>query len=476
MPGLSMLIILWPGIFSCQLRLRYDNERDKIFIVICLVIIYKKWYLERRRILKTLIKNALVILPQENEKADIYIDGDSICAIGAAPQGFNAERVIDATDKLLVPGFVNAHTHIYMTAMRNRADDLNFSQWLFDTVIPMESLLTPDDAYWSIQLGCMEMLESGVTSILDMHMFPKTTAKALADSGMRAVISRGLQGDKDNKEAGERRIAEAVEDIELFSHIQTLSFMLAPHAPYSCDEEYLCRVAEKAAELKVGINTHLSESMDEQRTIRARYNMTPAELYDKCGILNDNTVCAHCVYLSESDMVLLKQRGSSVAHNPASNMKLGNGFAPIPLMMEHGLNVCIGTDGCCSNNNQSILREMGITSLIHKGTAREATTMNASKVFDMATVNGAKALGLSDITGEIAVGKRADLSLFDLSSAGFFPLGDPKAALCYANGGLKAETVLINGELILDKGEFKTIDVERVKYEVRQIVKRLNKE
>lgn len=424
--------------------------------------------------MKMLIKNGLSILPQGNKITDIFIDGDRICAIGEKPEDFVPDRVIDAEDKLVVPGFINAHTHIYMTCMRNRADDLNFTKWLFDNVVPMENTLTNDDAYWGIMMGCMEMLESGVTSILDMHMFPMTTAKAMADSGMRAVLSRGLQGGRDSMEAGENRIKQAVEEINAYGHIPTLKFMLAPHAPYTCDDLYLTRIAEKATELGIGINTHLSESMDEQNTIRERYNMTPAELYDKCGILRENTVCAHCVYLSESDMELLAQRGTSVAHNPASNMKLGNGFAPVSLMQKRGVNICIGTDGCCSNNNQSMLREMGLAGLIHKGTSKEATTVTAAQVFDMATINGAKALSLGDITGEIAVGKCADLSLYDLNSSGFFPLGDPKSALVYANAGLKAETVMVNGVVLLDKGEFKTIDAERVRYEIKGLQKRLN--
>lgn len=424
--------------------------------------------------MKMLIKNGLSILPQGNKITDIFIDGDRICAIGEKPEGFVPDRVIDAEYKLVVPGFINAHTHIYMTCMRNRADDLNFTKWLFDNVVPMENTLTDDDAYWGIMLGCMEMLESGVTSILDMHMFPMTTAKAMADSGMRAVLSRGLQGGRDSMEAGENRIKQAVEEMNAYGNIPTLTFMLAPHAPYTCDDHYLARIAEKATELGIGINTHLSESMDEQNTIRERYNMTPAELYDKCGILRENTVCAHCVYLSESDMDLLAERGASIAHNPVSNMKLGNGFAPISLIQKHGVNICLGTDGCCSNNNQSILREMGFAGLIHKGTAKEATAVTAAQVFDMATINGAKALCLGDITGEIAVGKRADLSLYDLNSSGFFPLGDPKSALVYANAGLKAETVLVNGVVLLDKGEFKTIDAERVRYEIKGLQKRLD--
>lgn len=421
-----------------------------------------------------LIKNALAVLPEGYaQDATVCIEDGIIVSINSIPVDFTADKVIDATDKLLVPGFVNSHTHVYMTALRNKADDLNFMTWLFDNVIPMEDKLTDTDAYWSGQLGCMEMLESGITSFLDMHMFPDTAARAALDTGMRSVLSRGLQGGLEGFGDGKGRIEQAKADIEKYKGISNISFMLAPHAPYTCGEGYLKEIANLADELKVGINTHLSESQDEQNTIRQRYNMTPAEYYDSCGILRDNTVCAHCVYLSESDMELLAKRGTSVAHNAASNMKLGNGFADVPAMLAHGINVALGTDSAASNNNQSILREMQLAALIHKGTHCEATTVPASKVFEMATVNGAKALGISDKVGEIIVGKCADLSLFDLNSSGFFPIGDPKAALCYSSAGLKADTVIVNGRVLLEKGEFKTIDAERVRFEIKALMKRL---
>lgn len=424
--------------------------------------------------MKILIKGAAAILPGDRlRKTDVYIEGDEILSVGEAPPDFEADRVIDGAGRLLSPGFVNAHTHIYMTALRNRADDLNFMTWLFDKVVPMENRLTDDDAYWSVQLGVMEALLSGTTCILDMHMFPVTTAGALHDAGIRAVVSRGLQGSAGDPEGGEKRIVQAEEEIKTYSWSPTLSFMLAPHAPYTCDDVYLGRVAEKAVELGVGIHTHLSESRDEQEKIMARYGCTPAELYDRCGILTDSTVCAHCVYLSDRDMDLLAERGSSVAHNPASNMKLGNGFAPVERMLEKGVNVALGTDGCCSNNNQSMLREMSLAALIHKGTAREATAVPAKTVFDMATVNGARALGFAGKLGEIKAGMKADLSLFDLDWPGFYPLGEPKAALCYASAGLRAETVLVNGRVLLDRGEFTTIDRDKVKFHVDALTKRL---
>lgn len=421
-----------------------------------------------------LIKNALAILPEGCvENTAVYIKDGVIVSVNSVPETFVPDKIIDAEDKLLVPGFVNSHTHVHMTALRNRADDLNFMTWLFDKVMPMEDKLTAEDAYWSIQLACMEMLESGTTTFLDMHMFPDVVVRATLDAGMRAVISRGFQGGRDDPEGGSRRIREAKADIEKYKGIPTINFMLAPHAPYTCDGSYLTEIAALADEMKLGINTHLSESLDEQNTIMQRYGMTPAEYYDKYGILRQNTVCAHCVYLSESDMALLAERGTSVAHNAASNLKLGNGFADVPAMMAHGINVCLGTDSAASNNSLSILREMQLTSLIHKGTHREATTVTAHEVFDMATVSGAKALGLGDKIGEIKVGKRADLSLFSLNSSGFFPIGDPKAALCYSSAGLKADTVLVDGRVLLENGEFKSIDAGRVRYEINALTKRL---
>ncbi len=423
--------------------------------------------------MKLLIRNALVILP-EGVRENISVAVEDGLIVSLAPgEDFQADKIIDAGNKLLVPGFINAHTHVHMTALRNRADDLNFMTWLFDKVMPMEDRLTPEDAYWSVQLALMELLESGTTCFLDMHMFPGIVAQAVLDAGFRAVISRGFQGGRGDGGGGARRIREAREDIEKYRDVPTLGFMLAPHAPYTCDGEYLTEIAALADEMGIGIHTHLSESLDEQKTIRERYGMTPAEYYDKYGILRENTVCAHCVYLSESDMALMAKRGTSVIHNAASNLKLGNGFADVPAMLRHGINVCLGTDSAASNNNQSLLREMQLVSLIHKGVSREATTITAHQVFEMATVSGAKALGLAGRVGEIRVGMCADLSLFDLDAPGIMPIGDPKAALCYSSAGLKAETVLINGQVLLEKGEYKTIDAARVRQEIRALAKRL---
>ena len=419
------------------------------------------------------IKNALTVLTDADgtpgaQTVPVYIEGGVIAGIGAEPKGFRAEKTIDGAGKLLVPGLVNAHTHAYMTLFRNQADDLDFDTWLFKRIMPAEDAMTHEDAYWSTMLACMEMLRGGITGFMDMHMFPRTIARAVLDSGMRAVLSRGLSGGESDVEGGKRRLKEALDEINEFSGVSDrLSFRLAPHAVTTCDEAYLRQIGETAAELGLGLNTHLSEAGGEYELVRSRYGCTPAELYDRCGLLTGRTLAAHCVHLSDSDMELLAGRGVSIAVNHASNLKLANGIAPVVQFMERGLNLCLGSDSAASNNSLSILREMGLVTLLHKGFSGDPCAVTAADAFRMATVNGARALGFSD-TGEIRAGWKADLALFDIDRPELTPLGDALAALSYSSQGLIADTVLVNGEIVLEHGEFTAFDADEVLFEMRR--------
>lgn len=425
--------------------------------------------------MELLIRNVTAVVPGENgphaELCSVAVDGGCIAAVLPPEAVCPAARMLDGTDKLLIPGLVNAHTHTYMTGMRNWADDLCFDEWLFGRVMPKEDALTAEDAYWFSLLACMEMLSGGVTAFLDMHMFPAASARAALESGMRAVLSRGLTGGEDDAAGGARRLREAREEMAAFAGEPRLGFMLAPHAPYTCSESYLHTVAETAAELDVGIHTHLCESAGEVDGIRETYGCTPVELFDRLGLLTARTVAAHCVHLTEQDMDLLAARGVSVASNPASNLKLANGFAPIPELLKKGVNVCLGTDSAASNNSLSILRELGLVTLLHKGRTGDPTSVTAAEGFRMATQAGYQALGLDG--GEIRPGAAADLALFDLRQPGLLPLGDAVAALAYASAGLRAETVLVDGKIVLHRGEYPGIDTGRVYFEVKKACKRL---
>ena len=350
--------------------------------------------------MNTLFRNIKALLPSPDsiytiKDCNVYVQDDTISSICEAPSDFKADTIIDGKGKLLIPGLVNSHTHVYMTMFRNCADDLAFTDWLFNHIIPLEDKMTAEDCYWGSLLGYMEMLSTGTTSSLDMFVFPETAARAAEEAGVRAVLSRGLTGGADDKAGGERRLMEARDEIAKWRGKSSLiTYMLGPHAPYTCDPGYLKEVSALSKELNLPISIHVAEGRDEIKTIRDRYDYTPAEYLDRVGILCDTTVAAHCVYLNESDIELFAKRGVSVATNPASNLKLGNGTAPIPKMLEAGVNICLGTDGTASNNTLNMFRELSLLTLLHKGATEDPTTISAAQGLKIATVKRSQSFGL----------------------------------------------------------------------------------
>ncbi len=422
-----------------------------------------------------LIRNTLAVLPGENGPegvpCSVAVKDGLVSAVLPAETDCAAKTVLDGRCGLLTPGLVNAHAHAYMTGMRNWADDLSFNDWLFGRVMPKEDAMRPEDAYAFALVGCLEMLSGGVTAFLDMHMFPGMSARAALETGMRAVLSRGLSGGGDDAAGGERRLREAREEFAEFRGETRLGFMLAPHAPYTCTEDYLREIAGAARELGLGIHTHLSETKGEVENCLSQYGCTPIGLFDRCGLLSDKTVAAHCVHLTEADMELLAARGVFVATNPASNLKLANGVAPVPELLEKGVGVCLGTDSTASNNSLSVLRELALVTLLHKGRTGDPRSVTAREGFTMATKTGYRALGLAG--GEIAVGAPADLALFDLDAPGLVPLGDPVAALAYAGGALRARSVLVDGKLVWNEGKSTEVDMQRAYALARAACERL---
>lgn len=380
------------------------------------------------------LKNILAVLP-EGEKdvvkeTDIYIEGSRIAAIGQKPEGFIEEKVIDGKDRLAIPGLINCHTHSYMSFMRNVADDLSFMDWLFGSIDPIEQKMTDEDTYWGACLAIIEMMKSGTTCFNDMQMNIHQTTRAVKESGMRAVISRGLVGEGDN-EAGQMRLSQAYEERDAAKDCDRLTFMLGPHAPYTCDDAYMRIVSEEAKKNHMGIHVHLSESESEIQQIKEKYGCSPIEMADKNGLFDVPAIAAHCVQITESDMDILKEKNVSVVTNPASNMKLGNGFAPVPRMMEKGINVCLGTDGAASNNSLNLFHELSLLTLIHKGVNRTPQCVSAREGLRIATINGAKALGLEKETGSLEVGKKADIAILDLNTPSLTPRNNLIAGLSY---------------------------------------------
>ena len=313
------------------------------------------------------------------------------------------------------------------------------------------------------------MIRSGTTCFNDMEMHARQTPRAVVESGMRAVVCRALSGrDYDRSDA---RIAEALRERDEFAGCGRLSFALGPHAPYTCGPDYLRMVADVAREQGMSVHMHIAESQAESFKVWARHHQTPVEYVRDAGIFDAPTIAAHCARVNESDRAILAERGVSVATCPASNMKLGNGFAPVPELLAAGVNVCLGTDGPASNNAQNMFREMGLLALVHKGSHESPRCISADDVLRMATRNGAQALGLP--CGSIEVGMKADLALLDLDAPALTPLGNPVSALVYAANGSEVDTVIIDGKVVLRHRELLTIDEERVRFEVARICERL---
>ncbi len=419
------------------------------------------------------IRDVLAVLPgsggPEVSRHSIYIVDDVIAGIDLRPDGFTEDSVIDGKDRLVIPGLINAHTHTYMSMMRNCADDLSFMDWLFKRVDPIEGQLTLEDAYWASMLSQIEMIRSGTTTFNDMQMHIHQTTRAVRESGMRAVICRGLVGGDYDRE--DVRLREAFEEMEDGRDCSRLTFRLGPHAPYTCGPDYLRMVADVAKEKGLGIHIHLAESVTESQNMRKDHDCTPIEYALKAGVFDVPTIAAHCVQLEGDDIAILAKHQVSVVTNPASNMKLGNGFAPVPELMAAGVNVCLGTDGAASNNAQNMFREMSHLSLIHKGTHATPQCVGASEVFCAATINGAKALGLN--TGSIEVGRKADLAILRLDCASMMPNNNLIAALAYSADGSEVDTVIIDGKIVMQGRELKTIDEERVYAEIRKMCERL---
>jgi 5-methylthioadenosine/S-adenosylhomocysteine deaminase len=423
-----------------------------------------------------ILKNAVILTM--NSAMSIYdpgaiaIETDHILALGNEKDilsDYEADLTIDCQGKVLMPGLINAHTHVPMTLLRGLADDLRLDVWLMGYMMPVErEFVSPEFVRLGTKLACAEMIRSGVTCFVDMYYFEEDIAKATAEAGMRAICSQTvLKFTTPDASSYEESLAAAREYIKKWKGHPLIVPSVAPHAPFTCTDEILKAAANLAIEFDVPLHTHLSETAIEVENMRNQAGMPVIPYVKKQGLLEAKVIAAHCVHIDEGEIRTLQHSHSGVAHNPSSNMKLASGIAPVKRMLDLGLKVGIGTDGTASNNDLDMFEEIRLASFLSKIGTSDPTALPAATALLMATRIGAEAIHLGDITGSLEPGKRADLILVDLSpihnQPHFRRTNDAiYAQLVYASKSNDVSDVMINGQWVMRDHELLTIDTAEI--------------
>ena len=390
----------------------------------------------------------------------------------AAPAGEEAARygeVYDGRGKLLCPAFYNAHAHAPMTLLRGYAENLPLQAWLNDMVFPFEAKITPEDCYWGTLLSCAEMARYGCVSFSDMYYHMEEGARAALDAGIKMNLSDSLLAFN----------GEGLDDLPVKGNLDRLIRDLQGagdgrivvdcniHAEYTSNPRAVADLAAYAKEHGLRLQVHVSETRLEHEECKQRHGLTPAAYMEAHGIFDSPTTAAHCVWLEAEDFDILKKHNVSVACCPASNLKLASGYANIPKMLEKGINIALGTDGAASNNNLNILQDIYLFGVVYKGFYHDSTLLTPAQVLHTATRAGALSQGRTDC-GKLAVGYKADLCVIDTDTPQFTPMTDAACNVVYAAQGADVRLTMVDGEVLYRDGEFKTIDIEKVKAEMQK--------
>lgn len=400
----------------------------------------------------------------------VVVDGTHIKSITSDCPAGEFERVIDCRDRLMLPGLYNTHTHAAMTLFRGYGEDLPLQRWLTERIFPAEDKLTAQAVYAGSMLAAAEMISAGVVSFTDMYMFVGETARAVAETGLKANLCRPiLSFDPDQPLCDNERLAEAAELHKEWHNAcdGRIKIDMSLHAEYTNTERSCRETAEYAKMLGANMHIHLSETQKEHEECKSRHGgRTPARFMYDCGVFDTPTTAAHCVWLEDCDLPLLREKGVTVAHNPISNLKLGSGVMPYRKYRDAGINVSLGTDGAASNNTLDILKEMYVAALIHKGVNLAPDCVTAADALESATICGARAQGRADC-GRIEPGYRADLILIDTDSVNNIPCYDPAYTAVYSANRSDVRLTMVDGRILYENGEFKMLDIEKVKADMR---------
>ncbi len=414
----------------------------------------------------------------------VAVQGDSIVAVGPEDEirgEYQGRESVDCDKKVLLPGLINAHTHVPMTLLRGLADDLRLDVWLMGYMMPVErQFVSPEFVRLGTSIGCAELIRSGVTTFNDMYYFEEDVARATAAAGLRAVCGQTvMKFPAPDAESYEDSFAKAREFIQRWKGHPLIVPAVAPHAPYTCTPEILRATAELAKEFDVPLHTHIAETAFEVENMRTEQGMPVVPYVKKQGLFEAKVIAAHCVHIDTGEMRTLLHAGAGVSHNPSSNLKLASGFAPVMKMLETGLNVGIGTDGPASNNDLDMFEEVRLAAFVAKAVTNDPTSLPAPTALLMATRLGAQALHIGDITGSLTPGRRADLILVDVTplhnSPSYRRVADNTyAQMVYAAKSTDVTDVMVNGVWLMRSQKLLTLQEAELVAEAAKIARQID--
>lgn len=455
--------------------------------------------------MKTLLSDVSILIKNGSsyetmDHSYLVIDDEIISYVGKNKPSGDFDKVYELSNHLVMPGLINSHGHSPMTLLRCAGSGYKLHDWLNKAIFPVEAKMIPLDIYAGTEMAMLEMLASGTTSFSTMYDFPYASAKAVAEMKGKASICRTgwcfdfnldmkdcprlgecidilkiFYGYKDGNDElfNELKVNKLPNDILLSVKRGDIIPTLSIHSVYLASTKFIIGLMEENKELKGRIEIHLSETKKELEDALSSFGKTPTVYLNDLGVFKYDTFCAHCVTVDDNDLKILKENNSSIVFNPASNMKLCSGMAPIKKALDMGVNVALGTDGCASNDNLDMFKEMYVAGLLSNLEANAPASVKASEIIDMATINGAKALGRKD-TGEIKVGKKADLIVIDLDKPHLKPFNDPAAVIVYSMSSSDVVMTFVNGYLLYDHGEYPYYDINKINKDFKEALKRLD--
>jgi 5-methylthioadenosine/S-adenosylhomocysteine deaminase len=425
--------------------------------------------------MRTLIRNVTAITLDNEDRflqdVDIAIEGKHVIAVGQAPEGFVPDEIVDGREQVALPAFFNAHTHAAMTLERGWAEDLPFDRWLNEKIWVAESVLEEEDVYWGAALACCEMIRAGIAGFGDQYFWQDETARAVEESGMKALLAWCHFGIGTEHELGQKTFEDTVAFAERWNGAASgrIRTTMGPHSLYMDPPDVLQRFVEQAHRIGVGAHFHLSESQEQLENSIARHGLTPVAHAASLGLLDlpEPTLVAHCNAVTEEDLELLAEKGTWVAHTPKTYQKLAMEMPPIQQMLDHNANVALGTDGPASNSDLNMLEVMRVTGLYQKGAQGDPEVMPRTLLLRLATQAPATATGF-DGSGVLEPGHPADLILLDTTGAHWIPRHDLRAGIVYAAHPADVAYVWVDGRLLYRRGEYLTLDVERIRWEAER--------